>query len=126
MQAESASSAQPQSAAPASDSGVSTLVSRFVSRTVFPATPAPLVSGEALLKCAPSELAMVLAIGASKSSLTSGLAMLKAAFDTGACLALAHDEAAQHKAEEDCGARGGRVTGIEGNKIVCEVRETVK
>jgi hypothetical protein len=101
-------------------------VSRFVSKTVFPAPPAPLVSGDALLKCVSSELAVILAAGAGKSPIASGLAMLKAAFEMGACLALARDDAAQRNAEQDCSARGGVVTRVEGNNTVCEVRETEK
>ena len=123
------SPSQTQSAAtapPAENPAVSALVSRFVSRTVFPAPPPPLISGAALLKCASSEIGIVLAAAGGKGSLVSALAMLKAGLDAGACLSLVRDEAAQRNAEDACVARGGVVTGVEGNKTICEIRETVK
>ncbi len=111
---------------PASEPAVSTLVSRFVSKTLIPAPPAPLVSGAALLKCASSELSIVLAMKTGRSMIMAGLEMLKAGFDTASCLALAHDEAAQHNAESTCVAQGGVVKGVEGDKTICEVRERVQ
>jgi len=93
---------------------------------VFPAPPPPLISGAALLKCASSEIGIVLAAAGGKGSLVSALAMLKAGLDAGACLSLVRDEAAQRNAEDACVARGGVVTGVEGNKTICEIRETVK
>jgi hypothetical protein len=52
--------------------------------------------------------------------------MLKAAFDTSRCLAEAHNAAAQRNAEDYCTAQGGVVLGVEGEKTICEVRQTVK
>lgn len=109
-----------------SDPSVSGLVSRYTSKTTFRAPPPPIVSRSALMKCAPNELSMVLALGAGKGALSSALAMLKAAFDTGVCWALARNEAAAHNAEAACRAQGGAVTRVEDNKVVCEVRQTVK
>ncbi|HEY3256554.1 MAG TPA: hypothetical protein VGJ91_21490 [Polyangiaceae bacterium] len=112
---------------PASSPAVSALVSSFVSKTVVPAPPAPLLTSAALLECASSEVSVVLAAAAgSRSPIVAGLAMLKAAFDTSRCLAEAHNAAAQRNAEDYCTAQGGVVLGVEGEKTICEVRQTVK
>jgi hypothetical protein len=114
---------QIQSQPPASNPAVSTLVSTFVSKTLVPAPPAPLISGESLLKCASSEISVILAASARKSPIMAGLAMVKVALDAGACLTLAHNDAAQRNAENYCVAQGGTVKSVEGEKTICEVRE---
>ncbi|MEI9940910.1 MAG: hypothetical protein WDO69_27145 [Pseudomonadota bacterium] len=122
-----ASKAPPPSPAPPSDPAVSSLVSSFVSRTVVPAPSAPLLSGAALLECASTEASIVLAaLGAAKNPLLGALTMLKASYDTGRCLTLAHNDAVQRNAEAYCAAQGGVVVGVEGEKTICEVRETAK
>jgi len=109
-----------------SSPAVESLVSSFVSRTVVPAPPAPLISGPALLKCTSSEASVVLAALAGKGPIIGGLTMLKASFDAASCLTLAHNDAAQRNAEEYCAAQGGVVVGVEGDNTICEVRETVR
>lgn len=110
-----------------SSPAVSLLVSSFVSKTVVLAPPAPLITGAALLECASTELSVVLAAaGASQSPILAALTMLKAGLETSHCLALAHNEAAQRNARDYCTAQGGVVTGVEGEKTICEVRETLK
>ena len=112
---------------PTPSPAVSSLVSSFVSKTVVPAPPAPLITGAALLECASSEASVALAFaGATKGPVLSALTMFKAGFDTGRCLALARNDAAQRNAEEYCAAQGGVVVGVEGNKTICEVRESAK
>ncbi|HEY0468974.1 MAG TPA: hypothetical protein VGC79_32500 [Polyangiaceae bacterium] len=69
---------------------------------------------------------MLLAIGAIKTPIMAGLTMFKASFDTSSCLALAHNDAVQRNAENYCVEQGGVVVGIEGDKTICEVRETGK
>ncbi|MEI9952946.1 MAG: hypothetical protein WDO74_29215 [Pseudomonadota bacterium] len=119
--------APPPPPPPPSNPAVSLLVSSLVSRTVVPAPPAPLISGAALSKCASSEAAVLLAAaGATKGPVLGALVMLKAAIDASHCLALAHNDAAQRNAEDYCAAQGGVVTGIDGEKTICEVREIVK
>jgi len=115
--------ASPLSPPPPSEPAVSTLVSSFVSKTLVPAPPAPLISGAALLKCASSEISLVLAAGAGKGTIMTGLAMIKAALDAGTCLTRAHDDAEQRNAENYCAAQGGVVKGVVGDKTICEVRE---
>ena len=110
-----------------SDSAVSSLVSSFTSRTVVPAPPAPLLSGDALLQCSSSELSVVLAAAAAtQSPVLAAVSMLKAGIDLSQCWSLAQDDAAQRNAEDYCAAQGGRVIRVEGDNTVCEVRETVK
>jgi len=41
-------------------------------------------------------------------------------------LTLAHNDAVQHNAENYCASQGGVVVGVEGEKTICEVRETLK
>ncbi len=113
----------PPSATPAPNPAVSLLVSRVVSRTVHPAPPPPLISAAALATCASSELGIALAAGV-KSPILAGLAMLKAALDAGSCLTRAYDEAAARNALDDCAALGGKVVAVEGDKTICEVRES--
>ena len=111
---------------PASSPAVASLVSTFASRTIVPAPSAPLLSPSALLECAPSELSVVLAATMTTGPVIGTLTMLKAAFDTGRCLTLAHNDAVQHNAENYCASQGGVVVGVEGEKTICEVRETLK
>ena len=111
----------PSAASPA----VSMLVSSFVSKTELRAPSPPLISGAALLKCAPSELSIVVAATAGKIPLVTGLTMLKAVLDAGTCLTLAYDQAAERNAKDDCARRGGVVVGVEGEKTICEVHERV-
>jgi len=111
---------------PPSNPAVSKLVSTFVSKTVVPAPAPPLITGSALLKCASSEMSIVLAAATAKTPILVGLGMLKAALDAGTCLTAAYDQAAQRNAENYCLAQGGIVTGVEGDKTICEVREHAK
>jgi hypothetical protein len=112
--------------APASSPAVSSLVSSFVSRTVVQPPPAPLVSGAALLKCGSELASVVLAAAVPKNPVLAGLTMLKASFDASRCLALARNDANQRNAEDYCTAQGGVVVGVQGEKMICEVRETEK
>src|SRR6478752_9346396 len=68
----------PPSPPAAPSPAVSMLVSSFVSKTELRAPSPPLISGAALLKCAPSELSIVVAATAGKIPLVTGLTMLKA------------------------------------------------
>jgi len=52
--------------------------------------------------------------------------MLKASFDASRCLALARNDASQRNAEDYCAAQGGVASRGEGDKMLCEVRDTVK
>jgi hypothetical protein len=121
---------QPPPARPpqfASDPAVSSLVSSFVSKTVVPAPPAPLLSSAALLKCSSSELSVLLAAAAAtKSPILATVSMLKAGIELSECWSLAHDDAAQRNATDYCSAQGGHVVRVEDDNTVCEVRETLK
>jgi hypothetical protein len=58
----------------------------------------------------------------AKHPLIAALTMAKAVLDAGQCLTDAHDAAAARKAEDYCRGIGGVVSGVEGNKMICEVR----
>ncbi len=128
LEALSCDASEPELEPPAAPNpALSLLASRFVSRTLVPAPPAPLITGTALLECASSEASVVLAaVGASKNPYLGALAMLKASIDVSHCLMLARNEAAQRNAEDYCAAQGGVVIGVTDEKTICEVRETVK
>ena len=110
---------------PTAEPAVSALVSSFISRTVVPAPPAPVISLAALASCAPSALSIGLAALAGKGPLVTGLSVLKAVLDARDCLILAHDKAAQRNAEDYCTKQGGVVTSVVGDKTFCEVKPTV-
>jgi len=102
------------------------LVSSFPSKTVT-VPPAPLITGTALLKCASSELAVVLAaVSANKNPLVAALGMLKAGLEVSACLTRERNEATQRKAVEYCESLGGTVAGVEGDKTTCVVQGPAK
>lgn len=111
---------------PAANPAVSSLVKTYVSKTVVPAPPAPLLSRAALLSCAASEAAVLLAAASAKGPVLGALTMLKASLDASHCLTLARNDAAQRNAEDYCKAQGGTVVGVEGNKTICEVRQKAK
>jgi len=111
---------------PPPDPAVSSLVSSFVSRTLVPAPPAPLISAAALLACASSELGLVLAASAGKNPVLAALTMLKASFDTSSCLTLFHNQAVQHNAEAYCADQGGVVVAVQGDKTICEAHEKAR
>jgi hypothetical protein len=106
---------------------VSALVSTFVSRTQVQGPPAPPISAEALKQCASEELGIVLSVLArSKNRLVTGLTMLKASYDASKCLMKAQDNAAERNAKNYCRDLGGVVTGVDADKVTCEVHERAK
>jgi len=120
-----APSSQPApSAPPALDPAVSALVGSY-QKIELPTPDVPYLTGSALSNCASSEVAIFLALAAKAGPLTA-IAALKVGYDEGKCMAVEHNNATtaagQAEAAADCAARGGTVTGVNGDTTFCEVQ----